>query len=372
MGLNLKKTDLLLFELLKFALDTMGELKGLEEAPSEEEWKAIYTLAKRQSVTSVAYCGIKKLPAEFRPPRQLLIRWAGDAECTAGMNKLINQEAARLTQLFDNAGRKNAVLKGPANARLYPDPLSRQCGDIDIWVEGGRDSVAKLLYELGLLNAETDDHAYSQHHIHLPKNKDGITVEVHFKPASGIPFRNGALQKFLNEEIRKSELVPEGFYSPSFKFALVMQLSHLQQHFFAGGLGLRQYTDYLMLLKRSTESDKKAAVSVMKRLGMMRACGAVMWVLQTVFGLDRSLMLCAPCRWRGERLLAVALKGGNFGQHKQEPKPKNVFVRWFKDRMRALTWLPFDPVNAIFKELKYWRATISLIPTRIKRRRIAL
>ena len=234
MGLALKKTDLLLFELLKFALDTTGGVQGLKEAPSEEEWKAAYMLANRQSVLGLAFSGIKKLPVEFCPERKMLLRWSLDAEGTAGMNALLNQEAARLTQLFENAGRKNAVLKGPANARLYPNPLSRQCGDIDIWVEGGRNSVANLLYELNLLNADTDDHAYSQHHIHLPKNKDGITVEVHFKPASGIPFRNGGLQKFLNEEIRKSELVPEGFYSPSFKFALVMQLAHMQQHFFAG------------------------------------------------------------------------------------------------------------------------------------------
>ena len=372
MGMVLKKTEKFLFELLRLALDTTGKLQGLEEAPSEEDWKAVYKLAKRQSVLGVAFSGIKKLPEDFRPERKMLLRWSLDAEGTAGMNALINQEAARLTQVFDGAGRKNAVLKGPANARLYPEPLSRQCGDIDIWVEGGRDSVSKLLYDLNLLNADTDDHAYSRHHIHLPENKDGITVEVHFKPASGIPFRNGALQKFLNEEIRKAEMVPEGFYSPSIKFALVMQMAHLQQHFYSGGLGLRQYTDYLMLLRHSTESDRSAALVVMKRLSMMRACGAVMWMLQEVFGLERGLMLCAPDRWRGERLLKLALSGGNFGQYKTEPKPKNVFVRWFKDRMQAITWLTFDPVNAVFKELKYWRATISLIPVRIKRRRIAL
>ena len=372
MGLALKKTDLLLFELLRFALDTTGELKGLEKAPSEEDWKAVYKLAKRQSVLSIAFLGIKKLPENFRPERKMLLRWSLDAEGTAGMNALLNQKAARLTQIFDGAGRKNAVLKGPANARLCPDPLSRQCGDIDIWVEGGRKEVSALLYRLNLLNADTDDHAYSQHHIHLPKNKDGVTVEVHFKPASGIPFRNGALQKFLNEEIRKAEMVPEGFYSPSVKFALVMQMAHLQQHFYSGGLGLRQYTDYLMLLRHSTEDDRNAAVAVMKNLSMMRACGAVMWVLQEVFGLEHNLMLCVPDRKRGERLLKLALAGGNFGQHKEIPKPKNVFVRWFKDRMNALSWLTFDPVNAIFKELKYWRATISLIPLRIKRRRIAL
>ena len=372
MGLILKKTDKLLFKLLQFALDTTGALQGLEEAPSEEEWKAIYKLAKRQSVLGVVFNAVKKLPENFRPARALLLRWSMDAEGTAGMNKLLNLEAARLTRVFEGAGRKNAILKGPANARLYPDPLSRQCGDIDIWVEGGRKGVTELLYKLNLLNAENDDHAYSRHHIHLPQNKDGVTVEVHFKPASGIPFRNGALQKFLNEEIRKATLVPEGFYSPSIKFALVMQMAHLQQHFYSGGLGFRQYTDYLMLLRHSTEGDRNAAVGVMKNLSMMRACGAVMWVLQEVFGLERELMLCAPDRKRGERLLKLALAGGNFGQHKEVPKPKNVFVRWFKDRLQALSWLTFDPVNAVFKELKYWRATISLIPLRIKRRRIGL
>lgn len=372
MGLALKKTDLLLFELLRFALDTTGKLQGLEEAPSEEEWKAVYNLARRQSVLGVAFSGIKKLPENIRPARALLLRWSLDAEAIAGKNVLMNQEATRLTQVFECAGRKNAVLKGQANARLYPDACSRQPGDIDLWVEGGRDGVSKLLYELNLLNADTDDHAYSRHHIHLPANKDGIIVEVHFKPASGIPFRNGALQKFLNEEIRKAEKVPEGFYSPSIKFALVMQMAHLQQHFYAGGLGLRQYADYLMLLRHSTESDRNAAIAIMKHLSMMRACGAVMWVLQEVFGLEREWMLCAPDCKRGERLLKVALAGGNFGQYKTVPKPKNVFVRWFKDRMQAITWLAFDPVNAIFKELKYWRATISLIPRRIKRRKIAL
>ncbi len=370
MGMVLKKTDLLLFELLRFALDTTGELQCFAEAPTDAQWKAIYELAKRQCVRGVAFSGIKKLPENLRPARALLLRWSLDAEAIAGKNKLMDQEGARLTQIFEGAGRKNAILKGQANARLYPDVLSRQAGDIDIWVEGGRKSVSELLYKLNLLNAETDDHAYSRHHIHLPETKDGIAVEVHFKPASGIPFRNGALQEFLNEEIRKAEKVPEGFYSPSIKFALLMQMAHLQQHFYSGGLGLRQYMDYLMLLRHSTESDRSATVAIMKRLSMMRACGAVMWLLQQVFGLEQNLMLCAPDRRRGERLLKLALAFGNFGQYKS--KPKNVFVRWYKDRLQALSWLPFDPVNAVFKELKYWRATISLIPKRIKRRRIAL
>ena len=108
-------------------------------------------------------------------------------------------------------------------------------------------------------------------------------------------------------------MVPEGFYSPSILFALVMQLVHIQHHFLVGGLGLRQYMDYMVLLRHSTESERKSVMAVMNQLFMGRACGAVMWVLQEVFGLDRNLMLCEPCRWRGERLLKLALDGGNDG-----------------------------------------------------------
>ena len=363
----LKKTDLLLFELLRFALDTTGELQCFAEAPTDAQWKAIYELAKRQCVRGVAFSGIKKLPENKRPARAMLLRWSLDAEAIAGKNKLMNQEAARLTQIFDGAGRKNAILKGQANARLYPDVLSRQAGDIDIWVEGGYKSVRNLLLDLKLLNKQ--DGICSLYDIHLPKKKDDIPVEVHFKPVHGTSFRNGKLLDFLNKEICKAEMVPEGFYSPSILFALVMQLVHIQHHFLVGGLGLRQYMDYMVLLRHSTESERKSVMAVMNQLFMGRACGAVMWVLQEVFGLDRNLMLCEPCRWRGERLLKLALDGGNFGKNLRS---NNVFVRWIKDRVNALSWLSFDPINAVSNELEYWCETIYLIPDRIKNRKMAL
>ena len=365
------RTDLLLFELLRVALDNEGRLTKLSVVPNDEGWNRVYALAKSQCVRGVVYSAIKKLPEEYHPPKSLNLRWGADAEMIASANRMINQESARLTNVFETAGFKTAILKGAANARLYPNPFSRHVGDIDIWVEGGRDRIYSLLVDLNFLSEKPVENT-APHHVHLPKNKDGITVEVHFKPAQGIPFRNRHLQAYLNQEIRNAQRVPEGFYAPSIQFALVMQLSHLQQHALAGGLGLRQYTDYLMLLIHSTEIEREKVFSLVKSLHLKNVCGAVMWVLQEVFGLERKWMLCAPDRSRGERLLKMALEGGNFGKHKTVSKPRNVFVRWFKDRMRTLSWIPFDPLQVFFMELRYWRSTISLIPLRIKRRRIAL
>lgn len=366
-----KSAYMQLFEFLRLAA---GAEVNADHSPvnlSAEEWQNIYEEAKRQSVLDVVFTVVGKLPKEELPPRPLLMCWAVHAEATKDMNKRINQEAARLTELFSKVGRRTAVLKGAANARLYPDPFSRQCGDIDLWIEGGRKSVEKCLLEMNL-HPEIEGNV-AAHHVHLPENADGIIVEAHFKPASGIPFKDGAFQKYLNKEILNAELVPEGFYSPSIKFALVMQLAHLQHHFFSTGIGLRQYMDYFILLQHSTEQDRQDAFAVMDSLYMNKACGAVMWLLGEVFGLKRERMLCAPDEWRGKKLLKQAMDGGNFGKFAlKSRKHRNVFVRWLFDRLHRLQWLPFDPINVFFKELRYWWQTISLIPLRIKRRKVAL
>ena len=360
-----------LFEFLRRAASVEADVNHAPMKLSAEEWRKIYEEAKRQSVLDVVFNVVGKLPKEELPPKPLLMCWAAHAEATMDMNKRVNKEAARLTEIFRNEGRRTAVLKGAANARLYPDPFSRQCGDIDLWIEGGRKSVEKLLLDLNL-QPELEGNS-APHHVHLPENADGIVVEAHFKPASGIPFKDRAFQNYLNKEIVNAELVPEGFYAPSIKFALVMQLAHLQQHFYSGGLGLRHYMDYFILLQHSSESDRKEAVAVMKSLYMGKMCGAVMWVLSEIFGLKPELMLYAPDEWRGKKLLNLAMESGNFGQYALKPRNRrNAFVRWFNDRLNRLRMIPFDPINVIFKEIKYWKLTISLIPLRIKRRRIAL
>lgn len=117
-----------LYNLLRLALG----LSQNDPLPlSKEDWLALYNLASKQSVLGLAYAGIQKLPKESQPPREVALQWARRAEIIRGYNQLLNREAAKLTEIFSGQGRRSAVLKGPANARLYPDPLSRQCGDID-------------------------------------------------------------------------------------------------------------------------------------------------------------------------------------------------------------------------------------------------
>ena len=177
----------LFFALLRAAMT--GE--QFEAAPTDEAWADIFNIAKQQSVVGVCYSAMSRLPKEQLPPMKQMVKWVNGAEVIRKMNELLNNEAARLTQLFAEQGRQTAILKGQANARLYPDTMSRQVGDIDIWVDGGKESVIALLKKMGLtddehLSAYDPEHATANyHHVHLPTTKDHITVEVHYRPSSG-------------------------------------------------------------------------------------------------------------------------------------------------------------------------------------------
>lgn len=138
----------LFFALLRAAMT--GE--QFEAAPTDEAWADIFNIAKQQSVVGVCYSAMSRLPNEQLPPMKQMVKWVNAAEVIRKMNELLNNEAALLTQLFAEQGRQTAILKGQANARLYPDTLSRQVGDIDIWVDGGKESVIALLK-----NATEDD-----------------------------------------------------------------------------------------------------------------------------------------------------------------------------------------------------------------------
>ena len=365
-----------LFQLLR---QSMGLTEQKDFAATAEDWQWLHEEAVRQSLTGVIYGAVAQLPASQQPPMELLIQWIYEADVINGKNELLNQESARLTRLFSEQGRKTAILKGQANARLYPDRLSRQVGDIDIWVEGGKKGVVALLMELGLvtelgLTSVDGKPTASYHHVHLPPTKDHIIVEVHFRPSSGNfnPFTNRRLQRWLEQEIASScQPVDEGFNVPSVRFALMMQLSHIQRHFLVVGIGLRQICDYYWLLKNSTDEDHREVASHLSSFGLRYTASALMWVLHEVLHLDEDLMLCPPDSYRGEWMLREIMAGGNFGHHAGREK-HGTLRRVMEGRLRHLKLMRFDFWEEFWVEVNFCKAVITTLPTRIRYRTLSL
>lgn len=361
------------FQLLQAAMDG----RRLTVPLTDDEWSAVYDEAHRQSLVGVMWA----VARQQRMPVDIAIQWAGEAEMIRGLNALLNREAARLTHLLEAKGRQTAILKGQANARLYPDKMSRQPGDIDIWVAGGQKSVSDLLIGMGLMD-EMPRQAdvglkgratMSYHHVHLPPTKDGVTVEVHFRPASGNfdPITNWRLQQWLETEIQTTTMVEEGFRTPSVRFALVMQLAHIQRHFLSSGVGLRQVCDYYWLLREASGEDRREVKALLGRLGLRHVAGALMWVLREVLLLDKQLMVGEPDARRGEMLLREIMAGGNFGQYAALERD-GLWRRLAGSKWRRLRLMGFDFREVIWMEADYWANIVRTLPTRIRYRSLSL
>lgn len=374
----------LFFTLLRFAIGASREFPifgagGVSASDflagdvSAEDWEWLYRQCGRQSVLGVAFSAINTLsagkPETLGMPHQLYLKWFYQAEGIRSLNERHYACSSELTQKFAAEGCQTLILKGQANSLLYPDKFIRQTGDIDIWVSGGREAVIALLSRMNLM----DGAVVSSHDVGLRKDLFGVEVEVHFDciQSANNPFANKRLRAFLAGEMGAAHLVPAGdtkdapsFYVPSNKFALVMQLSHIYKHLLGLGVGLRQVMDYCVLLRASSDGERADVAARLESLGLNRIAGALMWVLSEYLGLESQYLLCAPDARRGRILLREIMLDGNFGKHAQR-KRGGVFKWWLKNRLRLVTFLPFDFPEVSWYLLRYWASFVFLTPQRL-------
>ena len=126
---------MLFFELLQIAI---GNRKMLSHTPTAEEWRELYTLAKKQTMVGIAFCGVEKLPVEQRPQRVMLLQWCTAAERIKSLNEEMDRKTLAVANKFLEEGFPGVVLKGQGIAKLYqlsnyedgphPSPLQRERG----------------------------------------------------------------------------------------------------------------------------------------------------------------------------------------------------------------------------------------------------
>lgn len=329
-----------------------------------EEWKGLYNLAARQSLLGIVFYALGRAYAdvENRIPKQVYLRWYYQAQGVQALNRKHYELSRRLTELFAEKGFRSVILKGQGNSRLYPDKFIRQTGDVDIWLEGGREKVLMLLSQMNLL----DGAKFLAHDVTLSDRKFDAEVEIHFDymKDSYNPLANRRLRRVLDRELGNAQAVGEGFNVPPFTFSLLMQLEHIRKHLLLYGVGFRQVVDYFVLLK-SASGDERAEVSAsLRATGLRPIAGALMWVLTECLGLEAGYCLCAPDARRGRLLLKELLGDGNFGKF-SERRRGSVFFWWLKNRIRLVRMLPFDFPEVAWYLLRYWCKFAFEMPERI-------
>ena len=355
------KQQKIFFDFLRFCIGSAKEIPG---SLKEVDWKELYAIAQKQALLGVLFYGIQRLPKELAPEQKLLMQWMAMAEMIRKQNIKLFQDSVKVCQNFENECFSNCILKGQGNALLYPDPYMRTPGDIDIYLESGRKRVMEYV------NKVCPNQVMRYHHVDFPVMKTAI--EVHFTPSyMFFPIHNSRMQKWFKEvmDLQCSNVVtlPDGYGEitvPTTPFNVVYVLSHLYRHVFTEGIGLRQLLDYYFVvmmwhtdLTNLTDSDSADLAALqweLKRLGLWKFAGAVMYVLHEVFGLEEDMMIVPMNEKEGMFLLDEIMRGGNFGQYDDRLGDKTgegKVHRYFRMSLRNMRFVRHYPSEALCEPL---------------------
>ena len=348
------KQHQIFFDFLRFCIGSESEIpSSLKEA----DWKELYRIAQKQALLGVLFCGIQRLPKNLVPEQKLLMQWMGMAQKIRQQNIRLFIDSAKVCKKFKEVGFRNCILKGQGNALLYPDPYMRTSGDIDIYIDGGRNRVMQYI------NKVCSNQVMRYHHVDFPVMKTAI--EVHFTPSyMFFPVHNRRMQKWFKKvmDLQCSNIValPDGYGEitvPTMSFNVIYILSHLYRHVFTEGIGLRQLIDYYFVLVKSEERKVKNLTALqreLKYLGLWKFAGAVMYVLHEALGLPEAKMIAPIDVNEGRFLLAEIMQGGNFGQYDTRlgiKENEGKLHRYLRMSLRNLRFVIHYPTEALSEPL---------------------
>lgn len=362
-----------------------GKQTHLSHVLSDEEWKNMYNLAKKQALLGIAFEGVKKLPQEQWPIGDIVLTWTTATEGIKRRNMRTTDVCLRLTKELAKEGFEVCILKGQAN-HVYYDRLSseqslgmlRVCGDVDAWIwpkEEVKHPVRTIIDY-----CKHNNILVSLCHLHAEvKPVCGVPIEIHFRPSFlNVPWRNRYFQKlfqtaiFEDVEIDKCGMVKK----LRVDYDLIFQINHIYRHLLDEGVGMRQVLDFYVLLKEynKAQSEQTELMNCSEIMLHIRACrmnrfaSALMFVLQDMFGMDSDKLLCAASEKHGTFLLNEMMAAGNFGHYDERMKTLEVrkgklsyqlqkAQRRFKRNLRFLTSYPEEAICEPFARIYHfaWR-----------------
>ena len=324
------------------------------------EWMQMMEWAEQQTIVGIIYGGIQRTGKALSMPFDALMEWVGYAQQIEMQNRLLNRKCVEVVREYQEAGYDCMVLKGQGNAQMYPNPLMRMSGDIDVWIYGAKEPGTQGDRN-GIIRHVKDRHADAEiRYYHVGYADGDVEVEAHFMPGiMNNPVYNRRLQQWYKEKAESGWLMaelPEGAGAipvPTWEFNVVFQLAHIMHHFFDEGIGLRQFVDYYYLLKSEDGSKElrsqgfRAKVTeVLKWLNLYQFAGAVMYVEKEVLGLDERYLIVEPDEWRGKTLLEEILKGGNFGRSSKLDQ-NSTARKYFQKIWRNMHFVRQYPAEAL-------------------------
>lgn len=330
------------------------------------DWEALYRLSLEQTVVPLVTDGINRLPREFLPSEpERLDPFLGDMMATAKRNRVLD---AFIPKLFNALADIPVVLvKGQSLAQDYLEPERRQPGDIDLLLMPASYEAAKavLLPKATKVLEEQAEIWHQGMHFH------NIEVEIHGSVSTLISKRLDRKLAVLLEEQFDGRTFPSvsiggaGIPVPEADFNAIYIFVHFLQHYWSGGVGLRQLTDWMVFV--SVHKRDIHPVILEQRLhgfGLLHLWKVFTGFVQEYLGCpaEKLPLAAKPDPKKNARIWKYIRRSGNFGKNQDRSRKKESYlVRKFHslwrlvvaDRLRHFPVFPKESIRFFFGSFGY-------------------
>lgn len=323
------------------------------------DFNEIFRLSEEQSVVGLVAAGLEHVK-DVKIPKEDVLQFVGQTLQLEQQNLAMNEFVAKLIEKLRGQDVYTLLVKGQGVAQSYEKPLWRSCGDVDLFLSEDNYYRAKK-YLLPKADKHDQEWKTSQH---LGMTIDSWAVEIH-----------GTLKGSLSHRINKTldDIKKETFYEGKVRswingksqiFLLeinndiIYVFTHFLNHFYKGGIGLRQICDWCRLLWTNRESLNQGLLeSRIIKMGVMSE-----WKAFGAFAVDylgmssEAMLLYSPdAKWKrkADKICSFIMEVGNFGHNRDMSYyQKSFFVQKSKsffrkcgDFYRHSKIFPFDSIR---------------------------
>lgn len=291
------------------------------------DYQAIMRLAEEQSVVGLITAGLEHV-RDVKVPQSQLLQFIGQSLQLEQRNKAMNFFIESLIEKLRQSNIYTLLVKGQGVAQNYERPLWRTCGDVDLFLNDVNYNKAKQL--LTPLASEVEKESVVSKHLGM--TIDGWIVELHGTLYVGMPNNINRILEDIQRDTFYGGNVRSWVNNGTHVFLLGKEndvlyvFIHFLNHFYKGGIGLRQICDWCRLLWTFRESlDLQKLESQINYAGLMsewKAFGAfaVEYLGMPVAAVPlldvRSLKENGRMKRKAERIKDFILMSGNFGHNR--------------------------------------------------------
>lgn len=331
------------------------------------DFSQVLSLAEEQSVVGLVAAGIEQV-CDTKVAKADVLQFIGQSLQLEQQNTAMNYFIGVIVDKMREEGIYTLLVKGQGIAQCYDKPLWRSCGDVDLFLD--EESYKKASAFLSQMAQSIDEENHEN--LHLGMTIDPWVVELHGTLRSGLGKRIDKEIDSIQEKTFKERRVrvwrngETDVFLPAPDDDVIYVFSHILQHFFKGGIGLRQICDWCRLLWTFRDTVDTYLLEIrLKTMGLMSewktfAALAVDWLGMPMEAMP---LYDSSARWKikARKVMAIVLETGNFGHNRDrsyyEKYPYLVFKaislwKYTCDSLRHMMIFPKDAVRVWFLRIR--------------------